>query len=178
MNARAGTIGTGPVAIEVLPPVARFNLRVWPDERGAAAEAFGVALPERVGEGAAAADRSAWCLGPDEWLLHADAARTAEIVAAFAAIRAGSPHSLTVISDREITIGLAGARVEELLSVACPINLARVAPGTAKRTLFDTAQVVLLRDAPDRFRIEVWRSFAPHVHDLLHIANAELASGF
>jgi sarcosine oxidase subunit gamma len=68
--------------------------------------------------------------------------------------------------------------VEELLSVACPLDLRRMAPGSAKRTLFDTAQIVLLRDAPERFRIEVWRSFFPHVHELLQIANAELASGF
>lgn len=178
MNAHARTIGAGPVAVDVLPPVARFNLRVWPADRAAAGEAFGVALPERVGEGAQADGRSVWCLGPDEWLLHADEALTTEIVAAFAAIRAAAPHSLTVISDREITIGIAGDRAQELLSVGCPLNLARMAPGTAKRTLFDTAQVVLLRDAPDRFRIEVWRSFFPHVHELLQIANAELATGF
>ena len=178
MNAHPRILGAGPVAIEVLAPVARFNLRVWPEDRGAAAEAFGVALPERVGQGAVADGKSAWCLGPDEWLLHADAARTAEIVEGFAAIRPDAPHSLTVISDREITIGIEGAQAAELLSVACPLNLARMEPGTAKRTLFDTAQIVLLRDAPDRFRIEVWRSFFPHVHELLQIANAELASGF
>ncbi len=178
MNAHARSLGAGPVAIEVLAPVARFNLRVWPAERAAVAEAFGVALPERVGQGAEAGSKRAWCLGPDEWLLHADAAQEVEVVDAFAAIRAGSPHSLTVISDREITIGISGDRVEELLSVACPLDLRRMAPGSAKRTLFDTAQIVLLRDASERFRIEVWRSFFPHVHELLQIANAELASGF
>lgn len=178
MNVHAGTVGTGPVRVEILPPVARFNLRVWPADRAALAEALGVGLPERVGQGAEAGGIAAWCLGPDEWLLHADAARTAEIVETCAAVRAGSPHSLTVISDREITIGIEGEQAVELLSVACPLNLARMAPGTAKRTLFDTAQIVLLRDGPDRFRIEVWRSFASHVEELLHIANAELATGF
>ena len=94
------------------------------------------------------------------------------------AIRAEAPHSLVDISDREIAIAVEGARAEELLTAGCPIDLRRLASGDAKRTIFDTAQIVLLRDAPDRFRIEVWRSFAPHVEDLLHTVNAELASGF
>ena len=41
----------------------------------------------------------------------------------------------------------------------------------------DSAQVVLTREAEDRFRLEVWRSFAPHVRALLTTATAELAAG-
>ena len=167
-----------PVAIAILPPVARFNLRVPPADSAAASEAFGVTLPERIGQGAHADGRSAWALGPDEWLLHAPEADASGIAAAFAAIRAETPHSLVDISDREISIAVEGARAEELLTAGCPIDLRRIASGDAKRTIFDTTQIVLLRDAPDRFRIEVWRSFAPHVEDLLHTVNAELASGF
>jgi sarcosine oxidase, subunit gamma len=83
-----------------------------------------------------------------------------------------------VISDREITITITGPRALELLSVACPLDLSRMATGTAKRTLFDSAQVVLIRDGAEAFRIEVWRSFFPHVRELLDIATRELASGF
>ena len=87
------------------------------------------------------------------------------------------PHSLTVISDREFTIAITGPRAQEFLTVACPLDLSRMAPGTAKRTLFDSAQVVLIRDAEDAFRIEVWRSFFPHVSELLVIAQREFACG-
>jgi sarcosine oxidase subunit gamma len=172
------TIAEGPVSIAAAPPVARFNLRVRAGDIAAASTAFGVTLPQRVGQGAHADGRSAWALGPDEWLLHAQAEDAASIVDAFASIRAVTPHSLVDISDREVTFVLEGERVEELLTIGCPINLRRLAPGAAKRTIFDTAQIVLLRDAPDRFRIEVWRSFASHVEDLLRIGDAELASGF
>jgi len=168
----------GPVTITTEPPVARFNLRVRPDGRGAAGKAFGLEPPEKVGQGAHGDRRSVWCLGPDEWLLHAPEAETEDVAAAFAAIRPETPHSLVDISDRELVYALEGERARELLTIGCPIDLARMEPGTAKRTLFDTAQIVLLRDASDRFRIEVWRSFAPHVEDLLRIGNAELASGF
>ena len=167
-----------PVTIAALPPVARFNLRVRSADLAAASKAFGVPLPQRIGQGVHADGRSAWALGPDEWLLHAPEVDSSGIDAAFASIRAEAPHSLVDVSDREIALAVEGARAEELLTAGCPIDLRRLAPGDAKRTIFDNAQIVLLRDAPDRFRIEVWRSFASHVEDLLHTVNAELASGF
>jgi len=165
------------VAVTVLPPVARLNLRIAPANLEVAAAAFGLPLPGKIGQGVATNGRAAWCLGPDEWLLHAPEAEQAAIVADFATARAKAPHSLTVISDREFTIAITGPRAQELLSVACPLDLSRMAPGTAKRTLFDSAQVVLIRDAEDAFRIEVWRSFFPHVSELLDIALREFACG-
>ena len=165
------------VSVAVLPPNARLNLRISPADIAAAATAFGLTLPGKIGQGAAKGDRAAYCLGPDEWLLHATEADQANIVAAFAKARATTPHSLTVLSDREFTIQITGPRALELLSVGCPLDLSRMAIGTAKRTLFDSAQVVLIRDADDAFRIEVWRSFFPHVHELLEIATRELSCG-
>lgn len=161
-----------------LPPVARLNLRVRPEGEAAASKALGVTLPGRIGEGATGGARSAWKLGPDEWLLHAPEPEEAAIAAAFAAIRHDVPHSLTVISDREVTLSVTGAGAAELLSTGCPIDLSRLGPGQAKRTLFDSVQVVLIRDSQDAFRLEVWRSFAPHVEDLLQLAARELACGF
>jgi sarcosine oxidase, subunit gamma len=165
------------VSIAVLPPVARFNLRIAPANLATATAAFGLPLPGRIGQGAAKGDRTAWCLGPDEWLLHAPEAEQAAIVADFAKAGATMPHSLTVISDREFTIAITGPSAQEFLTVACPLDLSRMAPGTAKRTLLDSAQVVLIRDAEDAFRIEVWRSFFPHVSELLDIAQREFACG-
>ena len=165
------------VSIAVLPPVARLNLRIAPANLGTASGAFGLPLPAMIGQGVTKNGHAAWCLGPDEWLLHAPEAETAAIVADFAKARAKVPHSLTVISDREFTIAITGPRAQEFLTVACPLDLSRMAPGTAKRTLFDSAQVVLIRDADHAFRIEVWRSFFPHVSELLDIALREFACG-
>jgi len=166
------------VSIAVLPPVARFNLRIALRDLDGASKAFGVALPAKVGQGAARKDRAAWCLGPDDWLLHAPEVEQTAICANFDTLRATTPHSLTVLSDREFTIQISGPDVLELLSCGSPLDLSRMGIGCAKRTLFDTAQIVLIRDAEDTFRIEVWRSFFPHVHDLWLIAQRELASGF
>ena len=165
------------VSIAVLPPVARLNLRIAPANLAAASAAFGLPLPTKIGQGVVKNGHAAWCLGPDEWLLHAPEAEQAAIVADFAKARTKAPHSLTVISDREFTIAITGPRAQEFLTVACPLDLSRMAPGTAKRTLFDRAQVVLLRAADDAFRIEVWRSCFPHVSELLDIALREFACG-
>jgi sarcosine oxidase, subunit gamma len=176
MNARVKLFDA--VAVTVLPPVARLNLRLRPADIATASKAFGLRLPIKIAQGATINGRAAYCLGPDEWLLHANESEQAVIVAAFNELREKTPHSLTVISDREITIAIIGPRAAELLSVACSLDLSRMAVGTAKRTLFDTAQVVLIRDGADAFRIEVWRSFFPQVRELLDIATRELASGF
>lgn len=41
-------------------------------------------------------------------------------------------------------------------------------------TIFDKAQIVLLRKAEEQFRVEVWRSFSEHVWGLLQAASLEI----
>ncbi|MDE4063496.1 sarcosine oxidase subunit gamma [Phaeobacter gallaeciensis] len=165
------------VTVTDVPPVARFNLRIAPADLAVASKAFGLTLPTRIGQGAQKADRAAWCIGPDEWLLHASEADQQAIVAAFDKVRAKTPHSLVVISDRELTIGISGPAALVLLNTGCPLDLSRIPVGGAKRTIFDYAQVTLIRDGEDAFRLEVWRSYYPHVRGLLDIATRELAIG-
>ncbi len=121
--------------------------------------------------------RRALCLGPDEWVLTAAGTDRDAIAAAFAALYADLPHSLVEISDREIAVTLEGPEAVTLLTVGCPVDVEGFAVGAGARTIFDGVQVVLYRDAPDRFTLEVWRSFLPHVLDLLETANRELATG-
>jgi sarcosine oxidase, subunit gamma len=49
--------------------------------------------------------------------------------------------------------------------------------GAGTRTVFDTVQVVLTREAESRFRLAVWRSFAPHARSLLETAAGEIPAG-
>ena len=49
--------------------------------------------------------------------------------------------------------------------------------GSGCRTIFDKAQIVLIREDKNRFRIEVWRSFADHVWGLLQAVSREIALG-
>ena len=47
----------------------------------------------------------------------------------------------------------------------------------AWRAAHDSATVVLWRDGPTEFRMDVWRSFLPHVRGILALAEAELKAG-
>lgn len=163
--------------ITELPLAARFNLRVAAGNRAAAAAALGCELPAEVGAMSAKKNRRVICLGPDEWQLDVPEIESHAIKSAFAAISAEVPHSLVDITDREVTFRLEGPRAKDVLTVGCPRDLRDIAPGSGARTVFDTVQAVLIREAEERFTISVWCSFAPHVRELLAIADAELAVG-
>lgn len=158
-----------PVVIEDLPPALRLSLRVKPAHRAAVGHALGLDLPARVGARSTAGNTEALCLGPDEWLIVAPEGR--------APVRPAAPHSLVDISDREITLRLSGPAVLDLLAACCPRNVAAMPVGSAARTVFDSATVILWRDGPTDFRMDIWRSFAPHVRSLLAQVRTELAAG-
>lgn len=164
-----------PVTITECAPATRIALRVG--EPAAAGIALGLALPSRIGARNHAGARSALCLGPDEWLIEAPAADAEALAAALADLARQLPLSAVEVSDREITYRLEGPAVLDLLATGCPRDLGRLAVGDGARTVFDTAQVVLTREAATRFQLTVWRSFAPHVRALLNLASREIAAG-
>ena len=155
------------VTVTELPPTTRVSLRL--------ADPAAIGLPVAVGARSTLGDRTALCLGPDEWLIEAPEAERASLLADLARIPV--PHSAVEISDREITFALEGPAVLTLLATGAPRDLARMPVDSGARTVFDTAQVILTREAEDRFHLTVWRSFAPHVTALLDLARRELATG-
>lgn len=164
-----------PVRVEDLPPVLRLSLRVRPAHRDRLGRALGLDLPARIGARMAADGTEALCLGPDEWLIAAP--EGADPASAARAIYPDVPHSLADISDREISLRLSGPAVLDLLASCCPRNVAAMPVNGGARTVFDCATVILWRDGPADFRMDVWRSFAPHVRALLAQVQGELATG-
>ncbi|WP_102108662.1 sarcosine oxidase subunit gamma [Oceaniglobus roseus] len=164
-------------AIEVLPPAARFSLRARPAQAEVLGRALGLTLPGRVGERTGEAGREAMCLGPDEWVILAPEEDGAAIVQALADAYGEAPHALADISDREIRFRVSGKGTLDLMAMGCPRDVSAIAPGRGARTVFDGATVVLWRDGEEDVRLDVWRSFAPHVRDLLETGRAELAAG-
>lgn len=161
--------GVAGVTIAELQPTTRISLRL------ADPAASGIGLPVQVGSRSVDGTRTALCLAPDEWLVEVPEAGRDGLLAALAGTTV--PMSAVEVSDREITLALEGPGVLDLVATGCPRDLARMPVGSGARTVFDTAQVVLTREAEDRFHLTVWRSFVPHVRALLDIAQRELAAG-
>lgn len=166
----------GAVEMELLDSAARFNLRVSVKHIEGIAQCIGSKIPLTIGQCETSENGQVICLGPDEWLLLTSEENGRNWAKSCSSLSAKVPHSITDISDREVTIGLKGTAVIELLSVGCPIDLEKMKDNVSRRSVFDGVQIVLHRCAFDHFRVDVWRSFLPHVWSLLNLANLELAA--
>jgi len=162
--------------VTLLPPVGRFSLRAREADLPALSKAVGVDLPRRIGSRAGAGTTEVLCLGPDEWQILIDEADAPRLVEDCARLYAEVPHSFTDISDREITVRIEGPKASELITLGCPRDIDRIAEGEGRRTLMDGVTIVLRCDGAQSFRLDMWRSFAPHVMALLKSGCAELAA--
>ena len=160
-------IETKAAQLSVAPTEGRLSLRARGNTVAALGATLGLALPDRIGRRAAVGEIEA---------IHAPAGDAARLTAACAALAAAHPHSLVDISGREVTLLVEGPKVAELLTLGCPRDIAAIPPGEGRRTLFDGATVVLWRDAADRFRMDIWNSFASHIARLLETGCKELAA--
>jgi len=151
------------VTVAMLPPASRFIVRGDP----AAFTGYGVALPSRACRAETNGTVSALWLGPDEWLVLAPDGRQLPVPMA----------SVVEVSDRQVAIGVSGEAAADVLNGfnALDLHLEAFPVGMCTRTLFGKAEIVLWRTAPDTFRIEVWRSFAPYVLGCLAEAAREYA---
>ena len=126
------------------------------------------ALPAKILTAARDDERAALMLGPDEWLLlaNADVPALAGLTGRF---------SIVDVSDRQVALQIEGVGAAALLNSGCPLDLARGLPvGGATRTVLAKAEILVWRQAETRFHLEVWRSFAPYVHALLAQASLDL----
>jgi sarcosine oxidase, subunit gamma len=153
----------GRLKIDAAPAATRFSVRGDGAAASRVVAAFGLALPTAINTAAASDDRAALMIGPDEWLLvgppDLDLSR----------FGAGEALSLVDVSHRNVGLLVEGALATDVLASGVMLDLdPKAFPiGMATRTLFVKAEIVLWRQAADRFRIELWRSFAPYFHGLL-----------
>ncbi|MBN8633476.1 MAG: hypothetical protein J0L76_21780, partial [Rhodobacterales bacterium] len=127
--------------------------------------------------GSVADSRAALWLGPDEFLLLAPGEEAAAVEAGMKPALSAGMHSLVDVSHRQIGLVLEGRLAARCLSAGCPLDLRPAAfpVGMATRTIFLKTEIVLWRQALDRFHIEVWRSFAPYL--VGHLAEAFPGTG-
>jgi sarcosine oxidase subunit gamma len=155
-NSRSAPVPAEPavfdgVRISLGVPLARYSLR------GRDPKALGGLIDRTLPEQIGTTEGDVACLGPDEWLLRAaDGTRVPD--------GSGMAMSVVEISARAVTLVLDGPRAEQVLQAGCPRDLGKFAIGEARRTLFEGVELVLLRTAGERFEVDVWRSFAAHLH--------------
>jgi sarcosine oxidase subunit gamma len=164
-----------PVSIAELPPAVRILARGGDSAADAIGNALGFALPRQPCRAARSGTRAALWLGPDEWLILAPAGAGDELLAWLTARLGSTPASLVEVSDRQVAIEVAGPKAAELLAAFVMLDLDEAAfpVGMCARTLLAKAEIVLWRSERTRFRIEVWRSFAPYVLGCLREAALE-----
>ncbi|WP_460448643.1 sarcosine oxidase subunit gamma [Alsobacter sp. SYSU BS001988] len=157
-------------------PAARFILR-GEDAAAAASSVLGLDAPVAPLRSATGAGWAALWLGPDEWLLIGPAEGAAAMGLALSERLAGVPHSLVEVSHRQTGLIVEGPGAALALNAAVPLDLSPGAfpVGMCARTIFEKAEIVLWRTDPERFHVEVWRSFAPYVYGLLDAVRRENA---
>ena len=166
--------GSANVSLTVAPDASRLSLRARPDAVAALSKALGITLPVKPKTSAAKGARSAFWLGPDEWLILDEAGK--DIVAECAKSKA--LHSAVDISQRNTAILVSGMNAEGTLSAGCPQNLSEKAfpVGAVSRTLLGKVEVIIHRTGSDSFRVECWRSFSDYVFTYLSDAARDSAA--
>ena len=163
VTANAVKRGEGEVRLSAVPDGPRWSLRAKSDDLGRLEAAWGAPLPLIPLSSASAGDRHALRLGPDEWLLLADADCAAD---GLALLPPSPPFSLVNVSDRHVAWTLAGLRAADVITACCPLDLsdAAFAAGGATRTVFGKAEILLWRQGLEAsWRIETSRSFTDYV---------------
>ena len=135
------------VRISLAPPMQRHTLRA----RNAQdlESLLKVKIPRKIG----ASEGGIMCLGPDEYYLRSQAGATIPT-------GEGLPVAVADVSERSICLVIEGPRAAEILMSGCPLDLRQFAVGRAARTMYETVEIILIREAEDRFHVEVWRSFS------------------
>ena len=135
------------VTIAIAPPMARYSLRARQ------AQALETIVNAKVPKSIGATEGGIACLGPNEWLLRAEAGVAIPM-------GTGLAVAITNVSERSVCLIVEGARAAEILMTGCPLDLSRFAVGSATRTIYETVEIIIICEAEDRFHIEVWCSFA------------------
>lgn len=163
------------VDLRQLPPASRLVLRGASQVLAAAADALRLPRGETPCRAVHNQGLAALWLGPDERLLIGPADTAAEMSGRLQQALAGLPHSVVETSHAQVGFELTGANAPTALNSGCPLDLdpASFPVDMCTRTVFAKAQIVLWRTAPDTFRVEIARSFAPYVTKILALAARE-----
>lgn len=164
--------------IEIRGDVGHINLRGDPDSaefRKAVESTLGQHLPVDANTSTDADHRVFW-LGPDEWLVMAEAGKTADLLQRLNRALAECHASVNDISGGNIALRLSGPRIRDLLAKGCTLDLhpdVFKAGSCAQSGLAKAAVLIVRVDESDTFDLIVRRSFADYLMRWLRRAGNE-----
>jgi sarcosine oxidase, subunit gamma len=166
--ARRQGLGTA-IELAVAPPRAKLVLRCRQDAAVAAGRTFGIILPREACRAAVAGNRAALWLGPDEWLLLAEEGDAEAIFGEIETALAGMHHSCVDVSHRSCGVTVRGPHAAAVINHGCPLDLSEALfpDGMCTRTVFEKAEIILWRVEKHAYHVEVERSYAPYVWNML-----------
>ena len=155
------------VTVSLIGERTRYNLRLKKEDVAEIKKATGLKLSSKICGSSIAGDTICMKLGPDEWVVITDTKEGTNLGKALAKVSKDFVCSVTDISHRNVGFEISGRDAAKLVNVGCPMDLSLDAfpVGKVTRTIFESAQIMLLRTGDDSFRIETWRSFAPYLRD-------------
>jgi heterotetrameric sarcosine oxidase gamma subunit len=155
------------VTLAPVPPMTRIVIRAGQEAAIAIGDTLGVALPTAACRSNRLSNRAALWLGPDEWMVLAEAGT--ELPTTHAA------GSIVDVSHRDTALTVSGPRAAWTINAFCALDLHLSAfpIGMCTRTVLGKAEIVLWRTEEETFRIEVARSFASYVWACLEEARRE-----
>jgi sarcosine oxidase subunit gamma len=150
--------------LSVASPVSRFVLQGDVPALAAAASALRFESDVGTSEARDNGQFALLWLGPDERLILAWQEGARSLAPRIANVLADHAYSLVEVTHRQVSRGLQGAGITELLNCGCPqdLDITQFAVDRCSRTLYNKAEIVLWRRGLNEFHVEIWRSYADY----------------
>ena len=158
--------GAARVRLAERPFRTQVNLRGDAGEdafRAAAEAALGLTLPRTPNTSAAAGDRVALWLGPDEWLVVASTGGETEIAGDLRQALSGQATAVTEVGEARTVISVSGPGARDVLAKGCTLDLhaREFEPGRCAQSTVGTVDVIVHQtDEIPTYELYVQRSFA------------------
>ena len=152
---------------------ARLNLRIAQTNLQLAGKAFGLSIPSTIGEMNSEENRSALCLGPDEWMLMAEESNGQLILDNFSSLTKEVLFSLVDVGHRTVGINISGSAAAQVLNSGCPLDLDKMPSNSCTRSVLDKIQILIIKYDDESYRLEIVRSFAEFAWSFLSMASSK-----
>ncbi len=140
--------------------------------------AIGARLPTQANTVAHGSECDALWLGPDEWLVRSNEARTPELEGTLRGALGALFASVVDVGSGYTVLEASGERVRDVISRGCPLDLHPkvLQRGQCVQSHYFKASIVLIPTADDIFELIVRRSFADYFCRIMLDAAAPIVS--